>query len=187
MSRNYCTCSTKMCFFEGHIPNHPHHRNEPILTPFFGPQVGPQTTDKTPPPDPSIHGSIRHPRKEALELPLELCRTVATACPGDLRKGLQVAQLLSVPGRWEGRKGWWRMVKISCKMPKFDSWRWMFPETATKDWSIAWNCTIHGSFVGIEGLYLFISFTRFVHWRNLFCLTPLPPAKAPFLNAAWNL
>lgn len=35
-------------------------------------------------------------KKEALELPLELCRTVATACPGDLRKGLQVAQLLSV-------------------------------------------------------------------------------------------
>lgn len=160
------------------IPNHSHHRNEPILTPFFGPQ-GPRLQLLPP---------RIHPRKEALALPLELCRTVATACPGDLRKGLQVAQLLSVPGRWEGRvrKGW-RMVKISCKMPKFESWRLMFPETATKDWSIAGDYTLHGSFFGIEDLYLFISFTRFVHWRNLFCLTPLPPAKAPFLNAAWTL
>ena len=165
-------------------PSSPQKRTIPA---FAAPKAqGPTPTGSTPqtstppPPDPS--------RKEALELPLELCRTVATACPGDLRKGLQVAQLLSVPGRWEWRvrKGW-RMVKISCKMPKFDSWRLMFPETATKDWSIAWNYTIHGSFFGIEGLYLFISFTRFVHWRNLFCFTPLPPAKAPFLNAAWKI
>ena len=81
----------------------PSSRQKRTIPAFSAPKAqGPTPTGSTPqtstppPPDPS--------RKEALELPLELCRTVATACPGDLRKGLQVAQLLSVPGRWERRE-----------------------------------------------------------------------------------
>lgn len=71
-------------------PSSPQKRTN---TPLFRPPNHGSTATR------SIHPPGLHPasRKEALELPLELCRTVATACPGDLRKGLQVAQLLSVP------------------------------------------------------------------------------------------
>ena len=184
MSRNHCTCSTNMCFWG--IPNHSHHRNEQYL--LFRPP-----RPKAPhPPDPPHKLQLLPPRIHPGRRPSNFHWSSV------VRWRLLVQEIsekvcrsrsfwVSLVAENEGFVPGWRMVKISCKMPKFESWRLMFPETATKDWSIAWNYTIHGSFFGIEGLYLFISFTRFVHWRNLFCLTPLPPAKAPFLNAAWTL
>ena len=189
MSRNYCTCSTNMCFWG--IPNHPHDRNEQYLLSF-----GPQRPKAPHPPDPPHKlqllppGSIQEGGLRtsigalsyggdclSRRSPKRFAGRAASECPWSLRK----------KGGFGRGEGWWRYIYI-CLMPKFDSWRLMFPETATKDWSSPGDYTLHGSFFGIEGLYLFLSFTRFCSLKkSVLPHPPYLPAKAPFLNAAWKL
>ncbi len=113
------------------------------------------TPQSPPPPMPqNIHETILHPlRKEALGLPWELGRTVATACPGDLRKGLQVAQLLSVPqNTWnEGRKGresegWWRYHAMIFLL-LFKSFRAFLALDTSLYTDVLVNCSGHSSHV----------------------------------------